>query len=194
MPGTKRAAESYKKIEELLAGTAGTKNSGLNMELINQAGAALWFPEGISEEEKLKRMVSVIALLKGIKPENEIEGLLATQMIATHHAAMECMRRAMIQNQTFEGRDQNLKHATKLSGLFVQQMDALNKNRGKGQQRVTVEHIRVEAGAQAVVGNVHAASRSDAPPPSTKAALTHAPGKTLEMKPKAPAPVSRRSK
>ena len=48
-------------------------------------------------------------MLEGIAPEGEIEGMLAAQMVATHSAAMECLKRAMLENQTFEGRDQNLK-------------------------------------------------------------------------------------
>jgi hypothetical protein len=33
-------------------------------------------------------------------------------------------------------------------------LDALNKHRGKGQQKVTVEHVHVHAGGQAVVGTI----------------------------------------
>src|SRR5262249_7028255 len=35
--------------------------------------------------------------------------------LAAHSAAMECYRRAMLPDQTFAGRDSNLKHAAKLS-------------------------------------------------------------------------------
>ena len=34
-------------------------------------------------------------------------------------------------------------------------LDALNRHRGKGQQKVTVEHVHVHAGGQAIVGAVH---------------------------------------
>ena len=34
--------------------------------------------------------------------------MLAAQLVATHNAAMECYRRAMLDNQTFEGRRENL--------------------------------------------------------------------------------------
>jgi hypothetical protein len=37
-------------------------------------------------------------------------------------------------------------------GLWV--LDALNRYRGKGQQKVTVEHVHVHAGGQAVVGTI----------------------------------------
>lgn len=173
-------AVTKKRIETLLDGTTGTNNRVLNMQLINQAAASLWIPEELSEDERMNRIASAIALLKGIKPADEIEGLLATQMVATHSAAMECLRRAMIQDQTFEGRDQNLKHATKLLGIYARQMDALNKHRGKGQQKVTVEHVHVEAGGQAVVGHVNATPAA-AQQPAQKA-LPNAPGETLDLK------------
>jgi hypothetical protein len=86
--------------------------------------------------------------------------LLAAQMVATHSAAMECLCRAMLEEQTFEGRDQNLKHATKLLGLYTRQLEALDKHRGKGQQKITVEHVNVHAGGQAIVGNVEAGETS----------------------------------
>lgn len=33
-------------------------------------------------------------------------------------------------------------------------MEALNRYQGKGQQKVTVEHVTVNAGGQAIVGNL----------------------------------------
>ncbi len=40
--------------------------------------------------------------------------MLAAQLLASHNAAMECYRRAMISEQTFEGRKENLNQANKL--------------------------------------------------------------------------------
>ena len=67
---------------------------------------------------------------------------------------MECYRRAMLEEQTFEGRRENLNQANKLSRTWATLLEALNKHRGKGQQKVTVEHVHVHPGGQAVVGNV----------------------------------------
>jgi hypothetical protein len=96
----------------------------------------------------------MIAGLVGIGPKDEIEGMVAAQLIAAHNAAMECYRRAMIAEQTFEGRRDNLSQANKLSRTYAVLLDALNRHRGKGQQKVTVEHVHVHAGGQAVVGMV----------------------------------------
>jgi hypothetical protein len=100
---------------------------------------------------------AAIAGLIGIGPKDEIESMIGAQLIATHNAAMECYRRAMIGEQTLEGRRENLRQATKLSRTYAVLLEALNRHRGKGgQQKVTVEHVHVHAGGQAVVGMVEA--------------------------------------
>jgi hypothetical protein len=43
---------------------------------------------------------------------------------------MECYRRAMLGEQTFEGRRENLSQANKLSRTYAVLLDALNRNRG----------------------------------------------------------------
>ena len=90
----------------------------------------------------------------GIAPRDEFEGMIAAQLLAAYNAAMECYRRAMIEEQTFEGRRENLSQANKLSRTYATLLEALNRHRGNGQQTVTVEHVHVHAGGQAVVGMV----------------------------------------
>src|SRR3982074_2938773 len=63
-------------------------------------------------------------------------------------------RRAILGEQTFEGRRENLAQANKLSRTYATLLEALNRHRGKGQQKVTVEHVHVHSGGQAVVGVV----------------------------------------
>jgi len=51
----------------------------------------------------------------------------------------------------------------------------LNRHRGKGQQKMTVEHVHVHEGGQAIVGNIEAGGLA----PKLKEqhhALEHAPG------------------
>ena len=97
---------------------------------------------------------SEAASLIGIGPKDELEGMMAAQLIAAHNAAMECYRRAMHSEQTFEGRRENLTQANKLSRTYATLLEALNRHRGKGQQKMTVEHVHVHSGGQAVVGVV----------------------------------------
>lgn len=114
------------------------------------------FLKNDTDEVKLSKFKAGIETLRDFAPVGEMERMLVSQMIGTHGAAMECLRRAMIPDQTFEGRDSNLKHAEKLLAIYAKQIDTLNKHRGKGQQKITVKHVNVEAGGQAIVGNVEA--------------------------------------
>jgi len=44
--------------------------------------------------------------------------------------------------------------ANKLSRTYSALVETLNRHRGKGQQKMTVEHVHVYEGGQAIVGNV----------------------------------------
>ena len=58
------------------------------------------------------------------------------------------------------------------------QVEALKRYRGKGEQKMTVEHVHVYQGGQAIVGAVHqgggAPSKTEEQPHAK--AITHAPG------------------
>lgn len=136
-----------------LKNVGGSQSDIWNKLLANQAVQALWLKnsDGTEQDQQLK---GTVAALTGIAPRDELEGMMAAQLIAAHNASMECYRRAMIGEQTFEGRQAALNQANKLSRTWATLLDALNKHRGKGQQKVTVEHVNVHAGGQAVVGTV----------------------------------------
>ena len=87
--------------------------------------------------------------------------MIAAQLIAAHNAAIECYRRAMLGEQSVEGRRDNLTQANKLSRTYATLLEALNRHRGKGQQKVTVEHVHVHAGGQAIVGMVETPGGGD---------------------------------
>ncbi len=106
----------------------------------------------LDKEEEVRRIGSALSLLKRIGPQNELEGLLASQMIGVHEAAMECLQQSRLPAQTPAGRDVNLKHAVKFMGLFTKQLEALDRLRGKGQQKMTVGRVNVESGGKAMVG------------------------------------------
>ncbi len=164
----------------------GTNDPELAQRLINQVYETLWLPAELSDEERLQHIRAAIAALRGIKPQDEVEGMLATQMVATHAAAMECLRRSMIREQKFKGRDNNLRHAAKLLSIFAKQLETLNRNRGKGQQKMTIEHVNVEYLGQATVGNIEVNAkqpreRAKQSPPEPAKALEHKPGEVIDI-------------
>ncbi len=152
---------------------------------LTEIAKLLWHHEDTPQEESNKRIVRALELYESLEPVDGAEGMLAMQMVGTHDAALECLRRAALPNQTFEGRDMALKHAQKLMTLYTQQLATLNKHRGKGQQKVTVEHVNVEAGGQAIVGNVDARRSDEAEQPSPK---------MIENNPSIPLPEVRKRK
>jgi hypothetical protein len=140
-------------MKGILKDIGGSRSDHWNNILANQTVQTLWLKHS-DPANRDKQYSATVAALVGISPKDELEGMMAAQLIAAHNAAMECYRRAMIGEQTFEGRRENLAQANKLSRTYATLLDALNRHRGKGQQKVTVEHVHVHAGGQAVVGTV----------------------------------------
>jgi hypothetical protein len=132
---------------------SGSDDEDFTTILVTQVDTCLWV-EHSDSEQRVRQFNAAITAMKGMKPGDELEGMLSAQLIAIHNATMECCRRAMLGNQTFEGRRENLNQANKLSRTYAALTEALDRHRGKGQQRITVEHVNVHAGGQAIVGAV----------------------------------------
>jgi hypothetical protein len=67
----------------------GSKSDRWNRLLANQTVQSLWLKH--SDNEMLGRQLSAtLASLAGIGPRDELEGMMAAQLIAAHSAAMEC--------------------------------------------------------------------------------------------------------
>ena len=94
-----------------------------------------------------------IAIVAEIAPQDGIEAMLATQMAAVHIATMRHSRQ-MAGAETIAQLDVQEKVFNKLARTFAAQVEALRKHRHGGQQKMTVEHVTVEKGGQAIVGNV----------------------------------------
>lgn len=131
----------------------GASTSDLAVELMRQASDSLW-RTGSAEKQELT-VQAAFDTFRGIAPQDTIEGMIATQMIATHNAALECFRRAHLREQTFEGRQMALNYANKMVRSYAMLVEALARHRGKGQQTVRVEHVHVHSGGQAIVGAVN---------------------------------------
>jgi hypothetical protein len=133
----------------------------------------------------------VLAAVHGIGA-HEIEAMLAVQMVATHFAATRALRR-LKGSDTIPQQDSNGNLAVKLLRTFAAQTEALQRYRGKGQQKVTVEHVHVHTGGQAIVGSVSQSgggrdndeNRGQPHAPENAGAITFAPGTTLPSPDKA---------
>jgi hypothetical protein len=137
----------------------------------------------------------LLAVVKGIKPRDQLEAMLAAQMAAVHTATMK-VSRSLAAAEYLDHRDSAERTFNKLTRTYVTQMEALKRYRTGGEQTVTVQHVNVSEGGQAIVGNVTQGQR-DAPPNGTAApplALSHdkaAPMPIIESKRGAEVPMSR---
>jgi hypothetical protein len=76
----------------------GSQSDNWNNLLANQAVSTLC-PTN-DAETRSRQYSATLAALGGIGPKDEVEGMIAAQLIAAHYAAMECYRRAMVSEQT----------------------------------------------------------------------------------------------
>jgi hypothetical protein len=149
---------SPKEFFERMAEVTGVVEPSLHVKLMNQIANTSPDTEGRAVEA----VNDGLALLHGINPQNALEGMLAVQMVGTHNIALEMMRRAIIKGQSSEEVNRKINLSTKLLRTFTSQVEALQKMRNRGQQTVRVEHVTVNAGGQAIVGNVkHGAGRGE---------------------------------
>ncbi|MDF3047312.1 MAG: hypothetical protein K0R73_430 [Candidatus Midichloriaceae bacterium] len=145
-------AEQKKKMMQNLSGS---RDENFTQTLVNQTIGTLWLAQS-NPGAKETKIDAMFVAMSGAKPNDELEGMLVGQMIALHSASMECFRRAMLPDQDFEVRQASLSQGNKLSRSYAILLDTLDRYRGKGptEQKVTVEHVNVYKGGQAIVGNV----------------------------------------
>ena len=102
----------------------------------------------------------MLSVIKGIEPRDQVESMLASQMAAVQMAAMTFARR-LAHTETIDQQDSAMRGFTKLTRCFTAQIEALKKYRSNGQQKVTVEHVTVNDGGQAIVGHVDQGGRGE---------------------------------
>jgi hypothetical protein len=124
------------------------------------------------DESGLNFMLSVI---KGIEPRDQLEAMLAAQMAAVHTACMTFARR-LHHVENIPQQDSAERTFNKLTRTFAAQLEALKRYRTGGEQKVTVQHVSVSEGGQAIVGNVTQAPRKHArdEPAASRPALSDA--------------------
>jgi hypothetical protein len=124
----------------------------------------------------------MLSVIKNIHPQDGIEAMLGAQMAALHMSMMnyvdEFARLEHTPQQEMAERAMN-----KLSRTFATLMGALKHYRTGGEQKVTVRHVSVSDGGQAIVGTVTQAPREVVPEktPNATFALTDARQTAMEI-------------
>jgi hypothetical protein len=116
-------------------------------------------------------------MVKGIRPRDDNEGMLAAQMTAVHIATMTAARR-LANVETIDQQDSASNMFNKCARTFTAQVEALKKYRSTGEQSIKVQHVNVHDGGQAIVtstmqtGGGGNGKRDDQPHESSAAAAT----------------------
>lgn len=95
----------------------------------------------------------ILSVVKSIEPRDELEAMLAAQMAAVHIATMTFARR-LAHVETLPQQDGAERAFNRLARTYAVQMETLKRYRTGGEQKVTVQHVTVNDGGQAIVGTV----------------------------------------
>jgi hypothetical protein len=155
VPKALTIAERLEEDQKFMADKLGLDEPELAVALIRQAKQLVAAFGGGDDEFEI-----AMPMLFELKPQNLSQALLAVQTAGVHCASLRYLKRAAVfatRNLNSEAVDANMKMAMELMRLSIEQIETMAKLMGKtGQQRVTVEHVNVNHGGQAIVGAVTA--------------------------------------
>src|SRR5262245_20194747 len=98
---------------------------------------------------------AVVSGVMDLKPKDPIEGMLVSQIVVAHEAALDMYRRAWAQPpEYFEARCRYLQMADRAQRTVAILTERIDRHRGAGQQSITVKHVTVNAD-NAVIGDVN---------------------------------------
>lgn len=136
--------------ERLKAALGTTSSDFVNATLIQIQNASRLPSGGISETS----VNAVLALVEAAEPKNEMEAALAVQMACTHAVAMAVLSRV----GGGHGGDRHVAlmaaAGARLLRAFATQVEAMRRLRNGSSQYMRIEHVHLESGAQAVIGNM----------------------------------------
>lgn len=91
--------------------------------------------------------------LKAFGATGGLQETLIAQMLSIHQLQQQAV--ALVNGARHPGNIQYLTNvAVKLANCFTQQVNTLSRLQGNSSQKITVEHVDVHSGGQAIVGNI----------------------------------------
>ena len=153
LPVIKNGVPTYSVTGKMDAEGVGACCELLKTQDLNTAMTLIYSASAGFDLDRDAAMNRGLAGLAELKPSTHLEAMLCAQIVATNAAIAQAFHQ-LTGAKSLEQRDSALNMVTRLQRIFLTQVELLEKLRGKGQQHVTVEHIHVNAGGQAIVGNV----------------------------------------
>lgn len=100
-----------------------------------------------------RRINFVLAVLDSFEPKNITESMIIVQMCLCHEQSLKLFEQTLTKSYDEEG-ERLTNMALKLTRQFNTSAETLAKIRRGGKQKMVVEHVNIEQGAQAIVGTV----------------------------------------
>jgi hypothetical protein len=140
-------ADWWRRLNKAL-GTTSSDFVNASLFQIQSACRSPW--GGISELS----MNAALAMIEAAAPKDEIEGALAVQMACTHTAAMAVLAKLDVAFATERRIAAFGSAAARLLKAYAMQVEVFRRLRNGGQQFVRVEHVHINDGGNAIIGNV----------------------------------------
>jgi hypothetical protein len=155
----RRIAEERRVFDKTVR-TTGSKHVPFQNQMVQSVIEAQWHHPKASPEQHLQREHAAFQAMRALAPADEVEAMICAQIVGMHAATMECLSRSMVPNNSGDASIALRKSAANMSRTLIELLGALDRKRGKsGQQTVTVEHVHVHQGGQAIVGTIAPGSR-----------------------------------
>jgi hypothetical protein len=113
---------------------------------------------GLYDKLEEATLNATLAMIDSLRPQSELEALLAVQIIATGFAGLRFLRQSY-RHMTEEYIDVYGNHAVKLLRLQNEMIQTFDRHRRGNKQTVEVRHVHIHSGAQGMVGIVNAGER-----------------------------------
>jgi hypothetical protein len=135
--------------EILLANAVGSADHDFVNGIVRQLSNTSYDGEKVD----VGRLNFKLAVIKGIEPRDQLEAMLAAQMAEVHVASM-ILAQQLTHAETLPHQDGAERALNKLTRTFAMQLEALKRYRSGNEEKVTLQHVSVADGGQAIVGNV----------------------------------------
>lgn len=161
MRGTAETGQrAHVSDERALQTIFGTKHPEMATALMQHCMKALKNDEASDELPSNDERNFMLTAVAEAKPRDGIESMLAVQMAVTHVALIRSAR-WLAHADRIDQVQAHYNGFTKLARTYALQVEGLRKYRNGGKQTVTVQHMNVEGGGQAIVGNVQTGGAND---------------------------------
>jgi hypothetical protein len=150
-PDHPNEADDWARISEMLGTTDPDFAKGIYQQLISASY------RGNDRYDAVELFFS-LAAIKGRKPKDRFQAMLAVQATVTHVLTMKHAAQ-LARADCLPIQDSAERAYNKLARTFVMQVEALNRLETGGEHNVTVQNVSVSEGGQAIVGNVNQSAR-----------------------------------